>query len=160
MSKQVEVTITFEDKRITIQGPEEFIRSEIDRLTRAEGSRELLTDPAQNLHPMPQQAISRRVSERTLIEEKKPRGHNEIVAVLAYALAQNGQAEFTAADVRRAYIRAGVRPPKVTAQALRDARNIADYLQPGAERGTFKLSPHGENAVLFGFPRRRTKESR
>jgi len=155
MSKQVEVTITFDDKRITILGPEDFIRSEIDRLTRTEaGTRQLPTGFDQHVEKTAADQSPTRLTERALVEEKKPRGHNETVAVLAYVLTRNGQTEFTADDIRRAYIRAGVRPPKVTAQALRDSKNTADFLEAGSVRGTFRLSPHGENGVLFGFRRR------
>ena len=155
MSKQVEVTITFDDKRITILGPEDFIRSEIDRLTKAEtGTPQLYTKSDQYVEKTASGRSPTRLTERALVEEKKPHGHNETVAVLAYVLTQNGQTEFTADDIRRAYIRAGVRPPKVASQALRDAKNTADYLEAGSVRGTFRLSPHGENGVLFGFPRR------
>jgi hypothetical protein len=84
---------------------------------------------------------------------KKPRGHAEIVAVLAFGLADAGTEEFTEVDVRRAYIQAGVRPPKVVAQALRDAKNKQDYIEAGKKRGTYRLSPHGDRTVRFDLPR-------
>jgi hypothetical protein len=75
------------------------------------------------------------------------------VAVLAYALTQAGRREFTEEDMRRAYIRAGVRPPQFVGQALRDARNKCDFIAKGPRRGTYCLSAHGERTVLFDLPR-------
>lgn len=74
------------------------------------------------------------------------------MAVLGYYLTQNGHAEFTETDIRRAYIRAGVRPPKVIAQALRDARNKFDLIESGAKRGAYRLSAHGDRTVRFDLP--------
>jgi len=91
--------------------------------------------------------------ERELAEAKRPSGHLETVAVLAFALAQSGIEEFTEAEMRRAYLRAGIRPPKVVAQALRDAKNRMDYIEPGHKRGTYRLSQHGDRTVRFDLPR-------
>jgi hypothetical protein len=44
-----------------------------------------------------------------LIAAKQPHRHHEIVAVVAFALTESGTREFSEDDVRRAYIRAGVR---------------------------------------------------
>ncbi len=84
---------------------------------------------------------------------KRPSGHLETVAVIAFALTQAGIGEFTEEDVRRAYVRADVKPPKVVAQALRDAKNRMDYIEPGRKRGTYRLSPHGDRTVRFDLPR-------
>jgi hypothetical protein len=92
-------------------------------------------------------------SERELIAEKRPRSQTETVAVLAYCLAENGQGEFTEADIKRAYLRAGVRPPKVIGQAVRDAKNNFDFIESGPKRGTYRLSPHGDRTVRFDLPR-------
>jgi hypothetical protein len=92
-------------------------------------------------------------SERELIAEKRPRNQTETVAVLAFCLAENGQAEFTEADMKRAYIRAGVRPPKVIGQAVRDAKNGFDFIESGSKRGSYKLSAHGDRTVRFDLPR-------
>ena len=88
-----------------------------------------------------------------MIAAKHPRGHHEIVAVLAFSLAEGGQEEFGEDEIRRAYIRAGVRPPKVVAQALRDAKN-APYFLESAGRGRYRLSAHGDRTVRFDLPRR------
>jgi hypothetical protein len=91
---------------------------------------------------------------KKLVEAKKPRGHAEMVAVLAFGLAESGSVEFSESDMRRAYIQAGARPPKVVAQALRDAKNKQDYLESGKKRGTYKLSSHGDRTVRFDLPSR------
>jgi hypothetical protein len=44
-----------------------------------------------------------------LIAAKQPHRHHEIVAVVAFALTESGTREFSEDDVRRAYIRTGVR---------------------------------------------------
>jgi hypothetical protein len=88
-----------------------------------------------------------------LVELKKPRGHSELVAVLAFGLAESGIQEFSESEMRRAYIRAEVRPPKVVSQALRDAKNKQDYVESGKKRGTYKLSSHGDRTVRFDLPR-------
>jgi len=159
MSKEIEVTVRLGDKRLTIQGPEDFVRGEIDRFARTYAAS---VDAGNSVPPaesgVEPAAVMASLSERALVEEKRPRGHNEVVAVLAFALTRAGHAEFTPEDVKRAYIRARVRPPKVISQALRDAKNTADYLESGSARGTFKLSAHGERTVLFDLPRRGEKE--
>jgi hypothetical protein len=77
------------------------------------------------------------------------------VAVLAFSLIERGISEFTPEDIRKAYIRANVRPPKVVAQALRDAKNKYDFVEAGIAKGTFRLSAHGERVVRFDLPRNR-----
>ena len=94
------------------------------------------------------------LTERQLVEEKMPKGHSETVAVLAFALAESGLAEFTEEAMRKAYIRAKVRPPKVVGQAIRDAKNNFDYIEKGKKTGTYKLSNHGDRTVRFDMPRK------
>jgi len=148
MSDKIEVTVTLQDKRVTIEGPEDFVRAEVQRLTNL-----AVTPP-----PAPVATASREdgtaTSEREFVALKKPAGHAETVAVLAYYLMQGGQQEFTAEDIRRAYARANVRPPKVIDQSLRDAKNVHDYLERGSNRGTFRLSHHGLRTVEFDMPRK------
>lgn len=156
MPERIEVTLRIGDKQITLAGPEAFVREEVQRLTN------MVAKPAQSADAESSKTTGARplgpeglaASEREFVAEKNPSGHAEVVAVLAYFLTKNGQQEFTPEDIRRAYARAGVRPPKVIAQALRDAKNLNDYLEPGGERGTFKLSPHGERTVGFDLPRK------
>jgi hypothetical protein len=92
--------------------------------------------------------------ERDFIQAKQPQGHSETIAALAYYLTESGLPEFTEEDVRRAYIRAGVRPPKVVGQALRDAKNRYEYVEPGRGRGKYRLTAHGDRTVRFDLPRR------
>jgi hypothetical protein len=84
---------------------------------------------------------------------KHPSDHLETVAVIAFALTQAGRDEFSEDDVRKGYLRAGVRLPKVVAQALRDAKNRMDFIEAGSKRGMYRLSPHGDRTVRFDLPR-------
>jgi hypothetical protein len=88
-----------------------------------------------------------------MIAEKHPKGHSEIIAVLGFYLAEAGQPEFGEEEIKRAYIRANVRPPKVISQALIDAKRNHDYLEP-VSRGRYRLSSHGDRTVRFDLPRR------
>jgi len=143
--ERIEVTVTLQDRRVTIEGPEDFVRAEVQRLTNLIASA--------HSGPNPGAEAQTAASERQFVSLKKPAGHAEIVAVLAFYLTQGGQAEFTPEDIRRAYIRAGVRPPKVIDQALRDAKNVRDFLEP-VGRGRYKLSQHGDRYVRFDLPRK------
>jgi hypothetical protein len=144
--EKIAVTVTLQDKRVTIEGPEDFVRAEVQRLTNM-----AITPPTAPGSGSAEQQTA--TSEREFVAKKKPSGHAETVAVLAYYLLQSGQTEFTAEDVRRAYARANVRPPKVIDQSLRDAKNIHDYLERGSNRGSFRLTPHGTRTVEFDLPR-------
>lgn len=152
MESAIEVTVTIGDKQITLKGPESFVRAEVQRITNVIAGN--VASPVSS--PATDVAVTKDLptTERAFIASKRPRGHAEIVATLGYFLAKNGQPEFTAEDIRRAYARAGIRPPKVIAQALRDSKNLNDYLEPGEERGSFRLSPHGERTVEFDLPRK------
>ena len=152
MGERVQATITVGENKITIEGPPAFVRDEIERLAGLSAGLGQRSGES-GRPPSPNQSPDRRISEEDFIAQKKPRGHSEIVAVLGYLLTQSGRAEFTAEDVRRAYLRAHVRPPKVVDQALRDAKNNFDYIEQGSKRGTFRLSSHGERTVLFDLPR-------
>jgi len=147
MQDKIQVTVTLDDKRLTIEGPEDFVRKEVQRIT------ELIVAKSPGSTSIGD-AATEHTSERDFVAEKKPTGHAETVAVLAYYLAKDGQREFTADDIRRAYARAHARPPKVIEQSLRDAKNVHDYLEKGSTRGTFRLSPHGARTVEFDLPRK------
>lgn len=147
MVDRIQVTVTLGDKQVTLDGPEDFVRGEVQRLTNLivpHGSTAGSASTAESQSP---------ANERQFISIKKPVGHAETVAVLAFYLTEAGQQEFTSEDIRRAYVRAGVRPPKVIDQALRDAKNVRDFLEPVA-RGRYKLSPHGDRTVRFDLPRK------
>ena len=150
MSKRVEVTLTFGDRRISLEGPEEFVRAEVERLVRGPAS----SSPSVGERNVPHSGDGP-ASERALLDQKLPKGHSETVAVLAFALRESGTAQFTEDDMRRAYLRAKVRPPKVVSQAIRDSRNKFDYIEPGTSKGTYRLSAHGERTVIFDLPRKK-----
>jgi hypothetical protein len=151
MTKRIEVTLTFGDKKVSLEGPEDFVREEVERLVHGPSGAVAAAGP----QTAPPEAPSSPQTERQLVEQKLPDGHAEIVAVLAFSLRERGVTEFTAEEIRKAYIRANVRPPKVVAQALRDAKNKYELIEPGTTKGTYRLSPHGERTVLFDLPRRR-----
>jgi len=150
MSQEHKATIEINGCKITFEGPREFVE---DQMTRWSATRSSKQATVSNSIPAHDQSAIRGLSERDLVAAKLPSGHLETVAVIAFALTQAGIEEFTEGDVRRAYIRAGVRPPKVVAQALRDAKNRMDYIEPGRRRGTYRLSPHGDRTVRFDLPR-------
>lgn len=150
MSKRVEVTLTFGDRKISLEGPEDFVRTEVERLVRGP-----VSSPASAREGAAPNSETAPMSERALLDEKLPEGHSETVAVLAFALRESGAAEFTEEDMRRAYLRAKARPPKVVSQAIRDAKNKFDYIEPGAAKGSYRLSAHGERTVMFDLPRKR-----
>lgn len=149
MPTKLNLTVIIDGPKVTLELPEEVYRQLTNafHISPARSVQQKGASKAANLqHDLP-------LSEREIVEEKSPRGHAEIVAVLAYCLRERGTLEFTADDIRRSYIRAGVRPPKVVAQALRDAKNKYELIEFGSKKSTFRLSPHGERTVLFDLPR-------
>lgn len=145
MEKIITVTVTVDNRRITVEGPEDFVRTEVRRITsfKDDGGAKVIS--ANN-------ADRAALTERELITQKNPRNQTETVAVLGFCLTENGHAEFTEAEIKRAYVRAGVRPPKVISQALRDARNKFDLIEAGTKKGTYRLSAHGDRTVRFDLP--------
>lgn len=143
------------DKKIRFEGPKEFVETMVAKYATSKKLEDDAKGPgASTGHDM----SARGVSELELLAMKSPRGHHETVAVLAFALTEAGASEFTEEEIRRAYIRAGVRPPKVVAQALRDAKNNFDYLELAGRRGVYRLSNHGDRVVRFDLPRERTRK--
>ena len=140
---RITVTITIDDKRVTLEGPEAFVREEVERFASLRPN----VIPIVGVGDIPS-------SEGAFYAGKRPQNQSETVAVFGYWLTEHGNPEFTDDDIKRAYIRAGVRPPKVIAQALRDAKNKFDYLESGAKRGSFRLSDHGDRTVRFDLPRK------
>ncbi len=153
MIETVKATITRGDTVITFEGPQTFVDQQVSRYmgdTRAsDGSvhSDMKGRPADL-------KLNTAIAEKELVLAKKPKGHPETVAVLAFALAEAGKAEFTEEDIRRAYIRADVKPPKVVGQAIRDSKNQCDFIEPGSKRGTYKLSNHGDRTVRFDLPKK------
>ncbi|HEU5336066.1 MAG TPA: hypothetical protein VFU27_08890 [Terriglobales bacterium] len=155
MSDVCKATITYGDVKIVLEGPKAFIEEQIAKHAPLASSPKASKQVGKPLITAEHSALTQPnfTSERDLIGAKQPRGHHEIVAVLAYSLTEAGQKEFGEDEIRRAYIRAGVRPPKVVAQALRDAKNGHDFLE-SAGRGRYRLSAHGDRTVRFDLPRR------
>jgi hypothetical protein len=147
MNDRLSVALTIDDRNVTLEGPRDFVEQEVRRLT------DMLTPKAAGISlPQPNANGEMAVSgstEREFVDRKAPNGHMETVAVLAFYLTEQGHQEFSEEDIRRAYIRAGVRPPKVVAQALRDAKNKKDFIQQGSTRGTYRLTHHGDRFVRF-----------
>src|SRR5215510_14459949 len=112
------------------EGPEDFVRGEVERLV---GSSTGVS--RKDKDGVMRKSTGGVLFERGLLDEKRPDGHSEIVAVLAFALREAGSAEFSEDDMRRAYLRAKERPPKVVGQAIRDAKNKFDYIESGNTRG-------------------------
>jgi hypothetical protein len=143
------VTVTVGSKEITLKGPKDFVTEEVRRLTSSD-------EPgASALGAKPNELPSGRLTERDLIRSKAPHGHAETVTVLGYALVQAGATEFGETEIKKAYLRAHVRPPKVIAQALRDAKNKYDFLKAGTTKGNYSLTDHGERTVIFDLPRQK-----
>lgn len=139
-------TIVFEDSKITFEGSAEFVQNQVEKFTTRQRADSLQRNTA-NENP------TENCVEKQLMMDKRPRGHHEIVTVLAFALTQSGTEEFSEEDMRRAYLRAGARPPKHVDQALRDARSKFDYIETGSKRGMYRLSNHGDRVVRFDLPR-------
>jgi hypothetical protein len=146
--ERITATVEVNDKRITLEGPLSFVQEEVRRLTSA-----VAAAPRTQARAQSGSESLEGVSERDFIAVKSPDGHLETVTALGFYLTENGQPEFSEEDIRRAYIRAGVRPPKVVGQSLRDAKNKKDLIQPGSTRGTYRLTNHGDRFVRFDLPR-------
>jgi len=142
-------TIEIGDKKITFEGPRLFVEEQVAKITGQTSKQYVATLTTDGETAIPETQLT----ERELVQAKQPKGHLEMVAVLAFALTQAGAKEFTEEEMRRAYLRAGQRPPKVVGQALRDAKNRLDYIEPGTRKGTYRLSHHGDRTVRFDLPR-------
>lgn len=151
MTEIAKATITVDDKIVTFEGPQDFVDFQVAKYMghciSSDNSNNIISVPA-----LVEPRIQSGLTEKQLVEAKQPRGHSETIAVLAFALAEAGTTEFTEEDIRRAYIRADVRPPKVVGQAIRDAKGGFDYVEFGKKRGTYKLSNHGDRTVRFDMP--------
>ena len=152
MTTTAKATISVDDKVVTFEGPQDFVDAQVARYMGGALSSNTAAHTGTAAVPVELQVQSGR-TEKQLVMEKKPRGHSETIAVLAFALAEAGVTEFSEEDMRKAYIRAGVRPPKVVGQAIRDAKGGFEYVDYGKKRGTYKLSSHGDRTVRFDLPR-------
>jgi hypothetical protein len=146
--ESAKATITLGDSKIIFEGSPDFVEAQVKRFA--------ANQPNGAAHPEAHPGAERPApssSEKQLVAAKRPRGHHEIVTVLAFALTESGVVQFSEEDIRRAYIRAEVRPPKYVSQALRDAKSKFDYITTGSKRGTYRLSNHGDRTVRFDLPR-------
>ena len=150
MAPHAKATVTFGDKTITFEGPEEFVNRQVEKYSITHTNVDIVPEGLSVYDN--QVAKPGAFSEREMIATKKPRNHSETVAVLSFVLTQNGTIEFSEEDIRRAYLRAGVRPPKVVSQAIRDAKNLYDYVESGSKRGAYRLTNHGDRTVRFDLP--------
>jgi hypothetical protein len=147
--ERCKATLMVGETTITFEGPADFVESQVARYTVSARKSDASGSPSS-----PEKgSASSGLTERDLITQKQPRGHHEITAVLAFGLAAAGMEEFTEGDMRKAYVRASVRPPKSVGQALRDAKNNFDYFETGSKRGTYRLTTHGDRTVRFDMPR-------
>ena len=146
---QVKATIVIGNKTVMFEGPPEFVDRQVEKYTMEMTSvlQGKQVDDASSVRTATETA-----SERQLVSTKRPGNHSETVAALAFWLAQNGKEIFSEDDIKRAYIRADLRPPKVISQAIRDAKNNFDFVEPGPERGTWRLTNHGERTVRHDLP--------
>jgi hypothetical protein len=117
-------TIRLGDKSITFEGPKEFVEEQVAKYTAPQSSKQQAMVQSHSGSP-PSQVPS----EQAFVQSKRPRSHPETIAVLAFYLAENGLEEFTEDHIRQAYRRAVIRPPRVAAQAIRDAKNRYGYLE-------------------------------
>ena len=148
MEEPCKATITVGDSKITFEGPPSFVEAQVGKFAGLQLAGSPLAESGNKSN-----TPSRGSLEKQLIVEKRPRGHHEIATVLAFALTESGVEEFGEEEMRRAYIRAEVRPPKSVSQALRDAKSKFDYIATGAKRGTYRLTNHGDRTVRFDLPR-------
>jgi hypothetical protein len=158
MSDLAEAEISFGDAKITIRGPQSFVQAEVTRLAamaRAHAGQPTPLAAATDSHvATDERGLAGATSERDFVALKNPKGHPETASVLGFWLTAHGAAEFSEDDVRRAYVRAGVRPPKVVSQALRDAKRFLDSIEQGSKRGMYRLTTHGDRIVRFDLPRK------
>lgn len=141
-------SIKFNDMQITFEGPRDFVEAMVAKFANAD---EWTHSSVQGTHPAAASSVETNVAEA--IAKKKPRGHHEIIAVLAFALAEGGTPIFGDEEIRAAYIKAGVRPPKIVSQALRDAKNKYQFVELAGKRGRYRLTNHGDRVVRFDLPR-------
>ena len=141
-------TVELGEGTIVFEGTEEFVSAQVAKLQAATGP------GVQQPEATMLREGTAMTSEKAFVQEKRPDGASETIAVLAYYLREHGTTEFTDEDIKKAYIRAGVKYPKALAQAIRDAGRRFDYIDPGPGKGKYRLSSHGERTVLFDLPRK------
>ncbi|WP_158787875.1 hypothetical protein [Granulicella sp. L46] len=143
-------TVDWDGKKVTLEGSEEFVSTELERFRNAAIGTTAAAPEAESSKPTED---GRPLTDAAFVELKKPADHFEKIAVLAVKLAQAGTTEFTGDDMRRAYLRAGIKPPKVMTQALVDTKRHKDYIEPTQTRGAYRLTTFGSDFVEFDLPR-------
>jgi hypothetical protein len=142
----VKGTVEWEGRRITVEGPSDFVSAELDRFRTAADS----PSTTRNTRP----TRERPTTDADFVTLKGPKDHYEKIAVLAVRLREGGKLEFNDEDMRRAYLRANIKPPKAMSQALIDTKRNRDYIEPTATRGVYKLTDFGSDFVQFDLPRK------
>lgn len=140
----VKATVQLKEGQIVFEGSEEFVEKQVKMFA-------LPLSGVQGATSGSECQLS--TSEKDLVKEKNPKGHSEVIAVLAYHLRSNGKEDFDEEELKKAYIRAGIKFPKAIGQAIRDAGKRFDYVEVSA-RGRYRLSDHGERTVMFDLPRK------
>ena len=149
--EQAKGTVQWDGKRVEIEGPPPFVAAELEKFRNAALG-------AQQHVPAAQENPERRTtSEAEFVKLKQPADHFEKIAVLAFRMSEQGKLEFDGDEMRRSYLRAGIKPPKVMSQALIDTKNKRDYIEPTSTRGTYRLTTHGADFVGFDLPRSEAK---
>jgi hypothetical protein len=143
-------TIEWEGRRITVEGPADFVSAELDRFRSATAT------PTKTSHSSPNPA--RPTTEADFVALKKPKDHYERIAVLAAKLKESGKPEFNDDEMRKAYLRAGIKPPKVMSQALIDTKRFKDYIESTTTRGMYKITDFGSDFVQFDLPKHEDHE--
>ena len=143
-------TVEWEGHRISIEGPEAFVSVELERFRNA-------VLKGTSAQPVPGDTAprgGRPMNDADFLASKAPKDHYEKIAVLAVRLKAAGKSEFDDDEMRRAYLRANIKPPKVMSQALVDTKRFRDYIEPCETRGKYRLTSHGEDFVQFDLPRK------
>lgn len=80
MRKTLKATVTVDNRRITLEGPEDFVRAEVRRFITPDGDGDKDTSTSK----------SDRIAftERDLIAQKRPKNQTDTVAVLGFCLAR------------------------------------------------------------------------
>lgn len=139
-------TVEWGGRRITIEGPSDFVAAELDRFRTSSG-----VPPETNAAGTG--GADRPITDVQFLAQKMPQDHYERVAVLAVRLKETGKPEFNSDEMRKAYLRAGIKPPKAMQQALIDTKRKKDYIESSKVRGSYQLTSFGEDFVRFDLPK-------
>jgi hypothetical protein len=140
-------TVEWDGRKVTLEGPDDFVSTELEKFRNAALKMSVNPDSSTSADG------SRPMTDAVFVGQKMPNDHAEKIAVLAVRLKESGKSEFNGDDMRRAYLRAGIKPPKVMGQALVDAKRYKDFIEPTSTRGMYALTHHGEDFVRFELPR-------